>query len=150
MKSAQEEKRKKAASRIFFRFSEPKPNRFKKFDRYQLQPPSLLVVKTNRKCRKKSFSFSLPETTTGMVTNADTCFFSISGSSIVCRKIMKTNCRKKIVQSEHEIPAGKLLKLKRTLRNLVLLNSSLQQWKGSDGFNSIRFLTKSRTLQVEG
>ena len=75
MKSAQEEKRKKAASRIFFRFSEPKPNRFKKFDRYQLQPPSLLVVKTNRKRRKKSFSFSLPETTTGMVTNADTCFF---------------------------------------------------------------------------
>ena len=129
MKSAIEKKRKtkEAAGRVVHGLQQFKLNRFKNFDRYQLQPPSFLVVKTNRKCRKKSFSFSLPETTTGMATNADTCFFSISGSSIVCRKIMKTNCRKKIVQSEHEIPVGKLLKLKRTLRNLFLLNSSLQQ-----------------------
>ena len=97
MKSANEKKRKtkKAAIRVVHGLQQFKPNRFRKFDRYQLQPPSFLVVNTNRKCRKKSFSFSLPETTTGMTTNADTCFFSISGNSVVTSQKHENKLQKK-------------------------------------------------------
>ena len=56
MKSAIEKKRKtkEAAGRVVHGLQQFKLNRFKKFDRYQLQPPSLLVVNTNRKCRQKN------------------------------------------------------------------------------------------------